>query len=114
MAATTATLLLGTSPAGATDLDCGDPGTFHNMPVPVGNDPHGLDSNGDGIGCEDASKFGPDGQPLTPTPTQPPATQPPVTAPPVTPPPAPAPTPVPAAPEAAPAAPVERQPTYTG
>jgi hypothetical protein len=39
------------------DLDCGDPGTFHNMPVEPG-DPHGLDADGDGIGCEDPAAFG--------------------------------------------------------
>jgi hypothetical protein len=39
------------------DLDCGDPGTSHNMPVEIGNDPHGLDDDQDGIGCEDPSAF---------------------------------------------------------
>jgi hypothetical protein len=51
-------MLIGPSPSGAqADLDCGDPGTSHNMPVPP-DDPHGLDANDDGIGCEDPSAFG--------------------------------------------------------
>jgi len=111
--AAVASLALAASPAWAQagDLDCGDPGTFHNMPVGP-DDPHRLDSNGDGIGCEDASAFGPDGQPVgTPVATDPP---------PVTEPAAPAPTdpaPVMEAPapvEAPPAAPVVEEPDYTG
>lgn len=52
------------------DLDCGDPGTFHNIPV-TPDDPHGLDSDGDGLGCEDASVF-PGGSAGTPEATAPP------------------------------------------
>jgi len=40
------------------DLNCGDPGTFHNMPVDPANDPNNLDADDDGIGCEDAAAFG--------------------------------------------------------
>ena len=112
VAATTAALLFAPSQAAATDdLNCGDPGTWHNMPVPVGNDPHQLDSNDDGIGCEDGSVFGPDGQPVGATTT---------TAPPPPPAPGPQPEPEPVAPqpeeepEAPPAAPVEAEPDYTG
>jgi hypothetical protein len=101
VAAAAATFLIGAAPAGATDLNCGDPGTFPNMPVEPG-DPHGLDRDGNGIGCEDDSAGGPT------------VTEPPVTAPPVTEPAAPAPAPEPVMDQAAPAAPVERQPTYTG
>jgi LPXTG-motif cell wall-anchored protein len=36
------------------DLDCGDPGTTPNMSVPA-DDPHDLDDDDDGIGCEDDS-----------------------------------------------------------
>lgn len=72
------------------DLDCGDPGTFHNMPIEPGNDPHGLDADGDGIGCEDPAAFGGAA-------------------------PEPAPEPEPEAePESTPAAPVRGQPTFTG
>jgi hypothetical protein len=39
------------------DLNCGDPGTFHNMPVDPNNDPNNLDADDDGIGCEDPSVF---------------------------------------------------------
>jgi hypothetical protein len=39
------------------DLDCGDPGTSPNMAVEAG-DPHGLDADDDGIGCEDPAAFG--------------------------------------------------------
>lgn len=52
------------------DLDCGDEGTFHNMPV-TPDDPHGLDADGDGLGCEDASVF-PGGSAGTPEDTAPP------------------------------------------
>jgi hypothetical protein len=37
-------------PFNGTDLDCPDIG--HKVYVPVGNDPHGLDSDNDGVGCE--------------------------------------------------------------
>jgi hypothetical protein len=40
------------------DLDCGDPGTSPNMPVDPNNDPHGLDDDDDGVGCEDPNAFG--------------------------------------------------------
>lgn len=49
------------------DLDCGDPGTFHNMPIEIGNDPHGLDADHDGIGCEDPTAFGDGGVPTDTT-----------------------------------------------
>ena len=41
------------APMGSTggDLDCGSPGGGMNVPVQPG-DPHGLDADGDGIGCE--------------------------------------------------------------
>ena len=39
----------GTGPE--TELDCGDTGTSPNMTVPE-DDPHDLDTDGDGIGCE--------------------------------------------------------------
>ena len=59
MAAALSAMLIGASPSGAqTDLDCGDPGTSHNMPVDPNNDPNGLDADHDGIGCEDGSVFG--------------------------------------------------------
>jgi hypothetical protein len=77
------------------DLDCGDPGTFHNMPVEIGNDPHGLDADGDGIGCEDPAAFGG----AAPTDTTAPLAD------------------APAADDggtAPPATPVERQPSFTG
>lgn len=51
MVAATCTLIIGLSPAGATDLDCGDPGTLPDMPVGP-DDPNGLDADGDGVGCE--------------------------------------------------------------
>jgi hypothetical protein len=81
MVAATCTLFVGLSPAGATDLNCGDPGTSHNMPVGP-DDPHGLDGDGDGLGCEDPSVFGPGPAPA-PVPDPAPA-------------PAPAPSPAPA------------------
>jgi hypothetical protein len=28
------------------------------MPVEIGNDPHGLDADQDGVGCEDPAAFG--------------------------------------------------------
>lgn len=109
VAATTAALLFAPSQAAATDtLNCGDPGTWHNMPVDPNNDPHDLDGNGDGVGCQDASVFGPDGQPVGSTTT--------TTAPPP-PPRAPEPEPVapqPEPPAAPPAAPVVEEPDYTG
>ena len=37
--------------AEAADLDCGDPGAGPDVTVADG-DPHGLDTDGDGIGCE--------------------------------------------------------------
>lgn len=51
-------LMAGTT-AGAQegDLDCGDPGTSPNMPVDPG-DPHRLDDDGDGIGCEETGAPG--------------------------------------------------------
>jgi hypothetical protein len=75
------------------DLDCGDPGTFHNMPVQIGNDPHGLDANQDGIGCEDPAAFGGEAPstPAEPAPSEP-ASE----------------------PTADPATPVRRAPTFTG
>ena len=54
MAAITTALLAGISPAGAEDLDCGDPGTSPNMSVGP-DDPNGLDRDHDGVGCEDPS-----------------------------------------------------------
>lgn len=98
-------------PAGATDdLNCGDPGTYLNMPVGP-DDPHNLDSNDDGIGCEDPDAF-PPGSTATTAPAETTTT----TAPPAptvpdvpdTAPPAPEPEP------AAPAAPVVAEPDYTG
>jgi len=52
------------------DLNCGDPGTSHNMTVPP-DDPHGLDTDNDGIGCEDPTVF--EGNPNTTAPPEPPA-----------------------------------------
>lgn len=43
--------------AGGDDLNCGDPGTSHNMPIDPNNDPHNLDGDDDGVGCEDPSAF---------------------------------------------------------
>jgi hypothetical protein len=83
------------------DLNCGDPGTYHNMPVPPG-DPDGLDSDDDGIGCEDPSVFD---QPPATEPPPPPPPAPPTTA-------APAPAPLPA--PAPPAVPVAGEPDFTG
>jgi hypothetical protein len=51
-------VLVGPAVAQTGDLDCGDPGTSHNMPVDPANDPNRLDADGDGVGCEDASVFG--------------------------------------------------------
>ncbi len=73
------------------DLNCGDPGTFPNMPIEIGNDPHGLDADQDGIGCEDPTAFGGGGAPTD--------------------------TPAPATDDggtAEPATPVQRQPSFTG
>ena len=71
-AAISVVVLIGASPSGAqADLDCGDPGTFHNMPVDPNNDPNGLDADGNGIGCEDGSVFGDEPTP----PTSPPPAQ---------------------------------------
>jgi hypothetical protein len=98
------TTIGGASVAGAqgVDLDCGDPGTSHNMPIDPNNDPYRLDDDNDGIGCEDGSVFG-----------QPPAPQPTVTVPP-----APSvtvgPTPAPTPPPAPPARPVPGRPDFTG
>lgn len=67
VAALSAALLAFTaSTAGAQegDLDCGDPGTSPNMSVPA-DDPHGLDRDGNGIGCEE------DGGGSTPAPAEP-------------------------------------------
>jgi hypothetical protein len=77
----------GLGPAAAQDggdLNCGDPGTSHNMPVDPNNDPNNLDANNDGIGCEDASVFGGAGGVTSPSG------------------------------QTTPAAPVEAQPTFTG
>lgn len=56
------------------DIDCGDPGTSHNMPVGP-DDPHGLDADDDGVGCEDPSVFGggpaPAAAPAEPLPAEP-------------------------------------------
>lgn len=85
VAAVAATMALTLAPASAQeDLDCGDPGTYPDMPVEPG-DPHDLDADDDGIGCE---ANGGDGGGA----------------------PAPAPEPAPAEP----ADPQVRQPTYTG
>jgi hypothetical protein len=90
-AALSAVVVIGASPSGAQeDLDCGDPGTFHNMPVDPNNDPNRLDADGNGIGCEDESVFGGDAEP------------------------APSPEPAPAPAPAAPAEPVVEAPTFTG
>jgi hypothetical protein len=85
-------------------LNCGDAGTFHNMPVEP-DDPHGLDgppgpttTGIPGIGCEDESVFG---DPAPETPSEPEPTEP-----------APS-NPAPESP-AAPATPVVRAPTFTG
>ena len=64
MAAITTALLIGVAPAGAQDLDCGDPGTSPNMSVEPG-DPHGLDRDGDGIGCEEEGGGSPSPAPAT-------------------------------------------------
>jgi hypothetical protein len=94
-AALSALLIIGVSPSGAqADLDCGDPGTSHNMPIDPNNDPNGLDADNDGIGCEDASVF--DGEPAPSTDPAPPA---------------PAPEP---ADTAAPAVPQPGEPDFTG
>lgn len=74
--AITAAVAVAAAPSGAQqqDLNCGDPGTSHNMPVGP-DDPHGLDDDNDGIGCEDPSAFGSGGMTgsgATP-PTAPPA-----------------------------------------
>lgn len=91
MVAAISTLFIGVSPIGAQDeLNCGDPGTSHNMPVGP-DDPHGLDGNNNGIGCEDPNDF----------PAPAPA-------------PAPADDPEPAPDPAAPAEPQVREPDYTG
>jgi hypothetical protein len=58
--AVTAAVNLPASAQEGGDLDCGDPGTSHNMPVDPANDPHGLDADDDGIGCEDPAAFGGD------------------------------------------------------
>ena len=50
------------------DLDCGDPGTSTDMPVPA-DDPHDLDRDGDGLGC-DADEGG-GGTPYAPAPAPP-------------------------------------------
>lgn len=74
MAAAIATVLtLSASPAGAQgDLDCGDPGTSHNMQVGP-DDPNGLDADDDGVGCEDASVFDSAPAPATTAPAPAPA-----------------------------------------
>jgi hypothetical protein len=73
--AISAVLMIGVSPTGAqADLDCGDPGTSLNMPVDPNNDPHELDANDDGVGCEDPAAF--DGGGGTPTPAPGPAPMP--------------------------------------
>lgn len=79
------------APAGAQegDLNCGDPGTSHNMAVDPDNDPNNLDADNDGEGCEDPDVF--DEAPSAPAPEEP----------------APA-------PEAPSAEPVEGSPTFTG
>jgi hypothetical protein len=91
--AMTAAVALTAAPSGAQedDLNCGDPGTSLNMPVPP-DDPHGLDADGDGIGCEDPSAFANSGGSDTTTTT---AVTPPAAAP-------------------APAEPVEMEPSFTG
>lgn len=53
------------------DLDCGDPGTSHNMPIDPADDPHGLDADGDGIGCEDPAPFGGTTEPAADDPAEP-------------------------------------------
>jgi hypothetical protein len=70
--AAAAALSLATAPAWAQtgDLDCGDPGTYLNMPVPP-DDPNDLDRDGDGIGCDNPDDFGPDGQPVVDAPAEP-------------------------------------------
>ena len=55
------------TPATPADLDCGDPGTTANMPVPA-DDPHGLDADDDGIGCE-AAVIAPAAAPVVAQPT---------------------------------------------
>jgi len=45
------TTVLPTTTSTPEDLNCGDPGTHPNMDVPPG-DPHGLDTDDDGTGCE--------------------------------------------------------------
>lgn len=66
-----ATLSLTVAPASATDdLNCGDEGTSHNMPIDPDNDPNNLDGNDDGVGCEDPSDFP---TPTTTATTAPPA-----------------------------------------
>ena len=77
------------------DLNCGDPGTFHNMPIEIGNDPHGLDADNDGMGCEDPSVFG-EPAPSEPAPTEPAPSEPATDA------------------TAAPVEPVVRRPSFTG
>jgi hypothetical protein len=68
-------MLIGPSPSGAqADLDCGDPGTSPNMPVDPNNDPHRLDDDDDGIGCEDPSASG--GEPAPDAPAEAPAAAP--------------------------------------
>jgi hypothetical protein len=60
--------------APAADLDCGDPGTSHNMPVDPNNDPNRLDADNDGLGCEDPGAFGdapPAAAPAVPQPGEP-------------------------------------------
>lgn len=89
------------------DLDCGDPGTHHNMPVPIDDDPHDLDRNNDGVGCEDPSVFGDtsgSATTMSPAPTTPTSAAP-----------APSPTPAPSpSPTSPPAEPVVTEPHFTG
>jgi hypothetical protein len=55
------------TPATPADLDCGDPGTSPGMPVPA-DDPHDLDADDDGIGCE-AAPTAPAAAPIVAQPT---------------------------------------------
>lgn len=88
-----------TAGAQSGDLDCGDPGTSHNMPVPP-DDPHDLDDDGDGIGCENPDAFeNGGGSPTTQATTGPVPS-------------APAPQPTPTPPP--PADPVVADPNFTG
>lgn len=105
----TATMALSTASAsaGQGDLNCGDEGTYPNMTMTVfdpehqpgeeGYDPHGLDDDKDGIGCEDsnAPMPGDPGHPETPPTDEPPAQE-------------------EEMPVAPPAPPVEAEPNFTG